>query len=139
MRNAIGNALLFNIVITMIILIIAFLAASLSYTKAFRVKNNIINSVEKNNGYNQAEIDALLSEVGYRVNEKGIQTCVANGHTGGQVLTTASNYRYCIVKHTVTHGVYYGVTAYMYFDIPIINSLLEFPIYGESKVIYNIE
>ena len=138
MRNAIGNALLFNIVITMIILIIAFLAGSLSYTKAFRVKNNILNSVEKNNGYNQEEIDALLSEVGYRVNSQGMQNCEVLGK-GGVVLNTASNYRYCIVKYTVTHGVYYGVTAYMYFDIPLINSLLEFPVYGESKVIYKIE
>lgn len=137
MRNAIGNALLFNIVITMIILIIAFLAASLSYSKAFRVKNNILNLVEKNDGYNKAEIDLLLSDIGYRINPNGTQNCPVKQKTG-EVLNGASNYRYCIVKYTTVRGVYYGVTAYMYFDIPVIGSLLEIPVYGESKVIYNL-
>ncbi len=138
MRNAIGNALLFNIVVTMVVLIIAFLASSLNYTKAFRVKNNILNMVEKNNGYNKEEIDAELSKIGYRVNINGTQNCLAK-NSSGVVLNTASNYRYCIVKYTVTNGVYYGITAYMYFDIPIINSLLEFPVYGETKVIYDLK
>lgn len=138
MRNAIGNALLFNIVITMIILMIAFLAASLSYSKAFRVKNNIINIIEtdiQNGGYNKSKIDSMLREIGYRIVKTNTRPCV-DRRGGGKLLSgsTRGNYRYCVYEYNTTRGKFYGVTSYMYFDIPLVENILEFPIYGETKV-----
>lgn len=141
MKEAVGNAMIFNIITTVLVLIILFLTASLSYSKAFRVKNNIINHIEKANTYNptvRAAIDAQLRDIGYRVN-KGNNNCVPK-KANGQVLTpsSAGTYRYCVIRYSTSKGDYYAVTAYMYFDIPIISSLLEFPVYGESKVIYDL-
>ena len=138
MRNAIGNALLFNIVITMIVLMIAFLTSSLSYSKAFRVKNNIINIIESD-GYDKTKIDSMLKEIGYRV-VKG-QTSVCTDRRGnGKLLagSTRGNYRYCVFEYTTSRGKFYGVTSYMYFDIPLIENMLEFPIYGETKVFMDL-
>ena len=47
MREAIGGTWLFGIVILFIALFSAFLAYSVSYTKAFNTKNEIINIIER--------------------------------------------------------------------------------------------
>lgn len=137
MRHAIGNALLTNIILTMIVVIIAVIAVMSSYSKAYRIKNNLVNYIEKN-GFNQTEIDAILKDVGYRINPAGKQDCKVKTVTGSQVMNSTSNYRYCVVKYTVNNGYYYGVTSYVYFDIPVVNSLIEYPIYGETKIIYSL-
>ena len=46
MRESIGGAWLFGIVIVFIFLFAAFLTYSISYTKAFNIKNEIINYIE---------------------------------------------------------------------------------------------
>ncbi len=51
MRESIGGAWLFGVVIVFIALFSAFLAYSISYTRAFNVKNEIINYIERNEGY----------------------------------------------------------------------------------------
>ena len=51
MREAIGGTWLFGIVILFIALFSAFLAYSVSYTKAFNTKNEIINIIERNEGF----------------------------------------------------------------------------------------
>ena len=57
MRESIGGAWLFGIVIIFIFFFSAFLAYSISYTKAFNVKNNIISFIEQNEGYNTTDLD----------------------------------------------------------------------------------
>ena len=47
MKEAIGNAFIFGLVITFIGIFILFFATSTSYTKAFKVKNKIIEIIEK--------------------------------------------------------------------------------------------
>ena len=51
MREAIGGTWLFGIVILFIALFASFLAYSISYTRAFNIKNEIINLIERNEGY----------------------------------------------------------------------------------------
>ena len=47
MKAALGNAFIFGLVITFIGIFILFFATSTSYTKAFKVKNKIIEIIEK--------------------------------------------------------------------------------------------
>lgn len=51
MRESIGGMWLFSIVITFIALFSSFLAYSISYTRAFNTKNEIINLIERSEGY----------------------------------------------------------------------------------------
>ena len=51
MRESIGGTWLFSIVVLFIALFAAFLAYSISYTRAFNVKNEIINYIERNEGF----------------------------------------------------------------------------------------
>lgn len=47
MNQSISNALLFNLVIIFVIVLIAFFVGSLSYSKASKVKNRIVEEIEK--------------------------------------------------------------------------------------------
>ena len=51
MKEAIANAGVFNLVIIFVIILLAFFIGSLSYSKAFKVKNKIIEEIEKDQGY----------------------------------------------------------------------------------------
>lgn len=141
MREAIGSSFLVNVIIVFIAVIMLLLVGSLSYSRTFKIKNKIIDIIEKYEDYNAsaaAEIEQLLSNMGYRVNAYGRQSCKTNGD--GEALNEyASNYRYCVVEYTSDRGVYYGVTAYIYFEIPLFSKVLEFPIYGETKTFYAME
>lgn len=136
MKESIGNSFVLGLVIAFLTLLIMFFSASLAYTKAFKVKNRIVNIIEKYGQYNtaaQTEIEENLGEMGYRIN-KG-EGCTSR-FPNATVLTHSANtnYRYCVqVYDAGEHGKYYGVTAYMYFEIPLIGKSLEFPVYGETK------
>ena len=50
MREAIGGTWLFTIVIVFIVLFSSYLAISVNYSKAFKVKNGIVDLIEQNEG-----------------------------------------------------------------------------------------
>ena len=55
MRESMGGAWLFGIVIIFVFLFSGFLAYSISYTKAFNLKNKIVNLIEEFDGYSEGE------------------------------------------------------------------------------------
>ncbi len=138
MREAIGGAWIFTIVIVFIVLFSGYLAVSVNYSKAFRVKNGIINIIEQNEGMNskaRTEISEYLDGYGYFVygnckDAKGYDELV-----GGQ-----KKYRYCVSTKAKGEGTfkktYYYVTVYFKLDLPIFGSLFTFPVTGESKAVY---
>ena len=62
MRESIGGTWLFGIVITFIALFSAFLSYAISYTKAFNLKSEILNMIERSEGWTSTELD--LTNVG---------------------------------------------------------------------------
>lgn len=140
MREAVGNTFIVNLIIIFILIFIILFAGSTSYTKAYKVKNRIIDIIEENKGYNaeaRSQIDRFLGETGYRVTNGG--TCRSHYGTG-TIPSNSGGYRYCVETFVKNQGkeneqTYYGVTSYMYFEIPIIASLVELPVYGETKSI----
>lgn len=140
MRESIGNAYLLGIVIFFTTIIMLFFTASMNYTRAFKAKNRIINILETNKTYNgnvADEINKSLGDMHYRIANNA--KCKTDGRfeeAGLKNQTEGTNgYRYCVYEFNNENdrGTYYGVVTYMYFDIPLINVTLEFPIYGETK------
>ncbi len=135
MKESIANAYILNLVIVFVVIFIFFFAGSLTYSKAFKVKNRIVDIIEKYETYDSKaieEITASLSEMGYRVNTSNKGCPERNGKTS--LTATVNAYRYCVYEYSTTKGKYYGVAAYMYFDFPIIGQSVEFPVYGETKI-----
>ena len=147
MRESIGNSFIFYFVIIFFALFILFFVGALSYTKAFKVKNRIVDIIENNDGLInnavESEIDKNLGEMGYRIDPRA--NCknqrFENDSSYKKVeKTTGSSYRYCIYEKTIKDkGKYYAVVAYMYFEVPLIGANLEFPVFGETKVFTKIK
>lgn len=140
MKEAIANAGIFNLVIIFVIVLLAFFIGSLGYSKAFKVKDRIIEEIEKERGYTEVarkNIEDFLISVGYRIssgnNNCGEETFSRNK---GILQNTNSKYQYCVYKFDTCSGkkcsVHYRVVSYMYFDVPIINQLLKVPVKGET-------
>lgn len=141
MKESIGNAYIFSIIITLIGIIFLILIGSLSYSKAFKVKTKIINIIQNNEGYNdnniRYEIDNYLKSVGYTVTQPNSNWKCPDVN-GTKAINTIRNYDYCIYRFTTVKGPYYKVAVFISFDIPIISSYLKIPVSGETKVIYDL-
>lgn len=130
MKEAFGNAFVVQFVIIFIILFIFFFVSSFSYTKAFKIKNRIVDIIEQHDGYNaeaKEEINSVLSEAEYRISNK--TSCSSEN-----IATNVKNYNYCVYKKGTEDKTYYQVVAYMYFDIPIIGVNAEIPVKGETRI-----
>lgn len=131
MRGALGNSLLLSVILFCLGVIIVFFVGILSYSKAYKVKNRIIDIIEKHEAYDnsaQDEIIESLGSMGYKLGK-----CVKN--TTKMNLNT-SDYKYCIYKKFAENGEYYRVVTYIEFYFPVINELLDnIPVYGETKIL----
>jgi hypothetical protein len=134
MREAIGGALLIKLVMFFIVIYVCFLAIAINYSITFRVKNQIINIIESYEGYDLAKehVDAYISNVGY-------YRSVGNLTVGDGTCENG----YCIESIPVNRegnqiGTYYKVTTYVSFDFPIVGQISNFPVSGETRVIYGV-
>lgn len=152
MRESISNSYVFMIVITIIGICSIIVISSLSYSKTFKIKNRIIEIIDKYQTYDNAverEIDQFLKDSGYPVVKDNNATCptgrgeavegVSDEDSGRKAINEINNFKYCIYKYKTVKGEYYSVVTYMSFDLPLIGDLitLEFPLYGDSKVFSN--
>ena len=128
MRESIGGALLIKLVMFFIVIYVCFLGIGINYAITFRVKNQIINLIEAYEGYELAEpkIQEYIASVGYY-----------RSSVGNVSLDERCDNGYCIQELTSERGKYYRVTTYVSFDFPIIGRITNFPVSGETKVIYN--
>ncbi len=150
MREAIGNTFIVNLLLIFLGVMSALLIGSISYSKAFKVKNRIIYTIQKYGGWDievngsnvvQAEIEASLKDIGYHLVLANYDCPNREGGTllYGEPGTSKLTYHYCVYEFNNEKGHYFGVVSFMHFDIPLIGSYLQFPVYGETKSIYNVE
>lgn len=147
MRESIANSYVFTIVIIFVSMILFVLVGSFSYSKAFKIKNKVIDIIEKNKGYDlaaEAEIDTFLGSAGYKVTPtKVTEGCPLNNSR--TAINTISKYRYCVYEVNTVRGNYYTVTIFLSFEIPIISSTpllgsaLTFEMSGETKILYELD
>ena len=138
MKESIGSTAVLNIMITFIVIVFAILSASLSYYKAYKVNNNLVNSIEKYEGYNsisKKEINIKLNGIGY---QRVSINC--NSKKNGMDLINGDTFKsdgYCMYKSNET-GCYerYGVVTYITFNVPVVNNLLKIPVFSKSNRIY---
>lgn len=150
MRESIGGTWIMGIVMLFIVLFASFLALSINYTKAFRVKNEIINIIEKHEGYTtgdningetsgssslstEAEILQYLDGMGYDKNMK--VACPTNIY-GSKPPTPRNG---ICVRQIGNDGepAYYKVTSFVHIELPLGMLRINVPVSGETKTIHN--
>lgn len=143
MKDAIGGSLLLNIVVIFTSVIILMFVGILAYSKAYKIKNRVIEVIEENAVYNENVADALsddLTRAGYRTATKDqIKSKCENGN----LTEDWSGHLYCVYRIQVDEsnsdrGYYYQVVTYVHFDFPVIGSMLTIPVKGETKILGKI-
>ncbi len=145
MRESIGATWIYIIAIALVLLFSSYLALSINYSRAFRVKNEIINIIERNKGMNnkaQEEIQEYLINVGYRTTGECDDAVTVKGYSTASSGTT-EDAMYCvenIMAHDATGEFpeiyYFRVTVFFRLDVPILSSIFHFDVAGDSKVIF---
>lgn len=148
MKESLGNAFLFNIVIVFVAVFCLLLVGSAAYSKAFKIKDSIINVIEHHKGVDGAtgsvieEINGDLAVIGYRtmvnecksidipdVNQEGTRTIIP--------IDSTPNFDYCIYEISDGNvGKYYKVVTYMRIDLPLLGNL-GIPVSGETMTFRN--
>lgn len=151
MKDAMGGTWLTGLVILFLALFACFLAYSISYTKAFRTKNEIINIIEKNEGFTMSPNSARLHDLNLEALKEDTTTegkafafikglgydydTAENAGCGED--GTMQNGGYCLKKFCPTDGkIYYKVTTFIALTIPIFNVTVKLPISGETKTMF---
>lgn len=153
MRDAIGGV--FNIWFLMIFIVFVsgYLAFSVSYSKAFKVKNKIISVIEQYQGYNDnaaEKIDQYIDKLGYnRASQAQAEERLGKFDTSGG-WTCPNNTGYCY-KKTYVDGdengsatgrpkSYYSVVTFVNVEIPIFEKFLPYLSFfhtsGDTMTIY---
>ncbi len=165
MREAIGGTWLFQIVIVFVLLFAGFMCLTINQSKAFNVKDRIIQTIQSNNGINlTAEcgsdttgtlcaISSYLIDSAYRTTGNCDVLSLEDNYTyygfsrDGKV--NQKNAAFCIAKidsggigsngdfaSELPSVAYYRVVVFYQLDLPIFHDLFNFRIKGDTKPIY---
>lgn len=141
MKESVGYTVTLNIVIMFIIIVFAFISAALVYFKSNKLSNIIVDSIEKYEGYNKyaiEEINMKLSSLGYNVNSINCDKTINNNKC--KIINESSKEKgYCVYECNEGDYYYYRIRTNMMLNIPIINDLLNIPIYSNTNRLYDFE
>ena len=148
MRDAFGGIVNISMIVVFLVIVSGYLAFNVSYTKAFRVKNKIITTIEQYEGLCEKNsecsdiIDEYIRSIGYNPSDK-VKVKTPNGCIDPPVHNPQDN-GYFIVKCGGTDDidnqkVYYKVITFIDIKIPIINEVMSgmhiFEVSGNTKLI----
>lgn len=144
MRDAFGGIVNLAMIVVFLTLVSGYLAFNVNYTKAFRVKNFIITSLEQYEGNCEQgsacanKIGNYIKSIGYNAPDLRVSgyTCVSEGYCFSKFLVSEeTNGAY----NESQDKVYFRVVTQINIDIPIINKILPsmkiFQVSGNTKLI----
>ena len=154
MRESIGGAWLFGLVITFIVFFASFLALSINFSKAFNVKNEVVDLIEKYEGNNCNARNAIaghLRTIGYLVYGNCPEDEIINEESGNPVTIKYQGYNadgdpvkgkalYCIAENTASTDTinkkYYKAVVFFKVDLPMMENIATFKIKGETSTVF---
>ena len=158
MKDAIGGVFTLQAIVVALIIIMCLMAFAVNYSKAFRLKNEIRNIIEKHEGLTeeaQAEINKTVRNYQYFLSEEYEDDCKNMGYHvyRGRGAEGNDGVRFCIKQEFANNmgeinqkpeyrGAYYSIVTFVNVDIPIINNVIPFSanmfhIRGETALIYS--
>ena len=154
MRQTTGGTWITQLVIIFMFLFVAFLALSINYSKAYRVKNQTLSIIEKKQGINANTvryINSYLRSSGYNMkgycgkNVKNMYGVTSLDDSKASQLVEAkkgTKYYYCLYKNDASSQNFkrkanYGVILFFKFNLPVMGEIYTFSVDGETKdIIY---
>lgn len=146
MRQAIGSTWIMQLVIVFMLLFVAFLALTINYTKAYKIKNEVVSILEKYEGPNSGEngsisiVNNYLRYHGYR----SVGSC-SDDSFGATSLDSSTlvpaiagnKYYYCVRRvgtstQTFPDRVNYELELFFRFNLPLLGDIFTFRVTGET-------
>ncbi|MBO4245610.1 MAG: hypothetical protein J5892_02570 [Bacilli bacterium] len=144
MKESIGTSYLFQIVVVFVLLFTGYLCLSINYARSFAVKNNIVNNIQREKGFNditRKKISRYLSDVGFKSTGRcpdGYNAYNADGTLQGDGKTGI----YCVKKvitapyqKDIPQVSYYRVVVFYKLDLPIFSAVFRFKNFGDTYLI----
>ena len=145
MRETIGSTWIFYLVIIFVLIFASYLALTLNYSKAFRVKNEILTIIEKNEGFNDNAYKTInnylgannYQEYGYCPSGwKGVKR-LDGTYESLEDVEDGTKYAYCLKKIIGYHAsmpqrAYYKIRLFFKFDLPIMGQISTFDVDGQT-------
>ena len=154
MKESIGGTWLLGLVVVFIVLFASFIAVAINYTKAFRVKNEIINIIERDEGFitekdanggqtTEEKISDYLDRIGYNRGDLNIG-CPKEIYGDDAKTGDGNNYCYKLITTSeyspgsVKQG-YYKLSSFVIIDLHMLfDGSFTVPVSGETKLLHNI-
>ncbi len=151
MKEAISTYWITAIFITFIVLFTGYLCLSINMNKAYKVKNEIINIIQKNNGLDDqalGQIQNYMTKVGYRTtgqcsNDSQDIGYGMNGTTGDSSGLFCARpvwfgYENNLFGETqFPDSAYYSIKVFFSIDLPVVRRFFTFQIKGSTKRLFN--
>jgi len=152
MREAIGGTWITQLVIVFMLIFVAFLALSLNYTKAFKVRNQLMTIIEQQEGVTSGDEGsiALMNNYLKGNNYTVMRPCALDSYGVGNlnsptvehVTNAKKKYYYCVSKvkaPSLNHEgkVYYKVNIFFHFNLPVLGDIFTFSIKGSTGDVVN--
>jgi hypothetical protein len=160
MKEAVGGTWLFGIVITFIVFFTTYISMSTNYAKSFKVKDEILITIEHYKGVNEESIQRInsyLDEIGYFSKGRcdGVDANITEarknfskwlGFNYNSIsVGSSSKANYCIRRSKFSSGdndsghprsAHYQVVVFFSVDWPIVGALFNIRIEGETSIIH---
>ena len=154
MRTSIGNTWILQLVIIFMLIFVSFLALSLNYTKAYKLKNELVTMIEKYEGLSSKNkkndgsislINNYLRFNGYGVMHTCEQTEFGSKNLDDDTLEPVEEgerYYYCVAKidtsnERLNNRSRYRIKIFFNFNLPVIGDLFTFTVEGTTIDINN--
>lgn len=139
MREVSGSTWVFQLMIVFILIFACFLCLVINYSKAYRVKNEMLSIIEKYEGMSKTSekiINNYLQGESYMT--KG--TC-PEGWYGVDIIDGGydeadgkTNYNYCFVENRSRDNyTYYEIMVFYKFNLPFLGELMTFRVNGTTE------
>ena len=156
MRHTISGTWVFMLVILFTLIFAAYIALTINYSRSFKVKNEVLSLIEKNEGFTDNGVKLInnyLTQSGYKtlgschlqsdVVVYGAKTIDPNANAATaieKVVDPGKKYYYCFSKYTNYHSyfktrAYYKINLFFHFDLPVLGDLHTFDVEGQTSEI----
>ena len=140
MREVSGSTWVFQIMILFILIFACFLILVLNYNKAYRVKNNLITTIEAYDGITEQSLD-IINNVLYGEGYSNTGQC-PRGEDGWYGTTDfeghyeeaeeGTRYIFCFKRFRTEESEYYEIRVFYEFTLPFLGGISIFPITGRT-------
>lgn len=138
MREVSGTTWTFQLIILFILIFACFLTLVLNYSKAYRVKNEVISILEKYEGATPESLE-IINNYLYDSAYKNKGRCpegwygVDNYEGLAEQALNNKNYYYCFEENSRSGRIYYEIRLFYRFSLPVLGELATFKVNGRTK------